>query len=151
MSAQKLVKVYGSWRNAPVPGVVFPLVKALTEGKKGNFVTVDGTSVPGYPNSNLRITVANKSDYEFVKSDTPLGLPEDAPKNVETDEEAIARIRDRFSILDEMTEATIEGTVRGMIVSGPPGVGKSFGVESTLERSNTFTKLAGKKCKYEIV
>jgi hypothetical protein len=151
MSAQKLVKVNGSYRNTPVPGVVFPLVKALTKGKKGDFVTVDGTTVSGYPDRHLRIKVASKSDYEFVKSDTPMGLPENAPKTVETDEEAIARIRDRFAILNEMTEATIEGTVRGMIVSGPPGVGKSYGVEHTLERSNTFTKLAGKKCKYEIV
>jgi hypothetical protein len=38
-----------------------------------------------------------------------------------------------------------------MIVSGPPGVGKSFGVESVLEKGDLFNKLADKKAKYEIV
>ena len=30
------------------------------------------------------------------------------------------RIAERFKILDEMTEATIDGVVRGMVVSDPP-------------------------------
>ena len=37
----------------------------------------------------------------------------------ETDEQAMNRIAERFKILDEMTEATIDGVVRGMVVSGP--------------------------------
>jgi hypothetical protein len=38
-----------------------------------------------------------------------------------------------------------------MIVSGPPGVGKSFGVETVLEKADLFNKLAEKKPKYEVV
>jgi hypothetical protein len=38
-----------------------------------------------------------------------------------------------------------------MIVSGPPGVGKSFGVEQQLEKAATFDRIAGKPLKYEIV
>ena len=50
-----------------------------------------------------------------------------------------------------MTQAVKDGNVRAMIVSGPPGVGKSFGVESVLEKSDLFNKLAEKKPKFEIV
>jgi predicted AAA+ superfamily ATPase len=66
---------------------------------------------------------------------------------VETDEEVIARIGERFDILDQMTKATIAGDVRAMIVVGPPGVGKSYGVEKQLEHSGLFDKLSGRKIK----
>ena len=69
----------------------------------------------------------------------------------ETDEEIIERLRERFEILDEMTKAVKTGDVRAMIVSGPPGVGKSYGVEQVLEKSDLFNKLAEKKPKYEVV
>jgi hypothetical protein len=38
-----------------------------------------------------------------------------------------------------------------MIVSGPPGVGKSFGVETQLEKAVMFDKLAGRKVRFEII
>ena len=52
----------------------------------------------------------------------------------ESDAEIIERLRERFPILDDMTKAVKTGTVRAMIVSGPPGVGKSFGVEAVLQK-----------------
>ncbi len=72
----------------------------------------------------------------------------DNPK--ETDEQIMTRLRDRFEILTEMTQASIEGVVRGMVVTGPPGVGKSFGVEEVLEKNNLFDKLAGNKLRFAI-
>ena len=45
----------------------------------------------------------------------------------ESDQQIIDRLRDRFDILESMTAAVKTGDVRAMIVSGPPGVGKSFG------------------------
>jgi hypothetical protein len=50
-----------------------------------------------------------------------------------------------------MTRATISGDVRAMIVVGPPGVGKSYGVEFELEKSGMFDRISGKKIKYEVV
>jgi hypothetical protein len=38
-----------------------------------------------------------------------------------------------------------------MIVSGPPGIGKSYGVESCMDRYSTFDDIAGKKRKFEVV
>ena len=69
----------------------------------------------------------------------------------ETDEQIIERLRERFDILDSMTAAVKSGDVRAMIVSGPPGVGKSFGVEQVLEKADLFNKIASIKPKYEIV
>ena len=69
----------------------------------------------------------------------------------ETDEEIVARLSERFSILTEMTKAVKGGEVRAMIVSGPPGVGKSYGVEDVLSRDDLFNTLGNKKPKYEVV
>jgi hypothetical protein len=69
----------------------------------------------------------------------------------ETDEQILTRLSERFDILTEMTRAVRNGTVRAMIVSGPPGVGKSFGVEAVLEKDGLFDILAERKPKYEIV
>ena len=43
----------------------------------------------------------------------------------ETDVQILDRLSERFEILEEMTKAVKNGNVRAMIVSGPPGVGKS--------------------------
>ena len=69
----------------------------------------------------------------------------------ETDEAIIERLGERFNILTEMTKAVKKGDVRAMIVSGPPGVGKSYGVEAVLEKDDLFNKLAQRKPKFEIV
>jgi hypothetical protein len=69
----------------------------------------------------------------------------------ESDDQIIERMRERFSILDDMTQASIDGVVRGMVVTGPPGVGKSFGVEAVLEKNSLFDKLAGNKMRFEVI
>ena len=71
----------------------------------------------------------------------------------ETDEEIIERLRARFEILDDMTRAVKKGDVRAMIVTGPPGVGKSFGVEAVLGRHSVMADIAQdeKLKKYEVV
>jgi hypothetical protein len=69
----------------------------------------------------------------------------------ETDAEIITRLAERFDILTEMTKAVKSGDVRAMIVSGPPGVGKSFGVEEVLSKDGLFDVLGERKPRYEIV
>jgi hypothetical protein len=69
----------------------------------------------------------------------------------ETDQQILARLGERFEILTEMTKAVKSGDVRAMIVSGPPGVGKSFGVEAVLQKDGLFDTLAERKPKYEVV
>ena len=69
----------------------------------------------------------------------------------ETDDEIVERLRERFQILTDMTRAVRAGDVRAMIVSGPPGVGKSFGVEEVLAKDGLFDVLGERKPKYEVV
>ena len=71
----------------------------------------------------------------------------------ETDDQIKTRLRERFDILDEMTRAVKKGDVRAMIVTGPPGVGKSFGVETVLSKHDVFATVAQneKLKKYEVV
>ena len=38
-----------------------------------------------------------------------------------------------------------------MIVSGPPGVGKSYGVETQMEKASMFDKIVGKKLRFNVV
>ena len=65
----------------------------------------------------------------------------------ETDAQIEARLADRFDILDILTEGTIVGNSRALIVSGAPGVGKSFGVEKMLRQydpsGETYTIVKG--------
>ena len=84
-----------------------------------------------------------------------LSLAQENNKRVstETDAEIIERLRDRFEILDDMTRAVKAGKIRSMIVTGPPGVGKSYGVETVLAKHDVFANVANdqKLKKYEVV
>jgi hypothetical protein len=71
----------------------------------------------------------------------------------ETDDQIKGRLRERFQVLEDMTRAVKKGQVRAMIVSGPPGVGKSFGVEAVLSKHDIMANIAGdeKLKRYEVV
>lgn len=137
----------GTYRNQAVVDEVFPLVKQFQLGSNGGFVTVDGTGRFG--KDKIRITVPTPSDYELVDSTAMVGPIVLA--NSQTDEERIVEISERFSILADMTKAVVKGDIRGMIVSGPPGVGKSFIVEAEIDRANVFPILSTSKKKHSII
>jgi hypothetical protein len=71
----------------------------------------------------------------------------------ETDEQIMERMAQRFDILEDMTRAVKKGDVKNMIVTGPPGVGKSYGVEKVLSKHDVFASVAQdeKLKKYEVV
>lgn len=56
-----------------------------------------------------------------------------SPVSVETDEQISERINDRFEILDILAQSCIVGDSRSLIVSGPPGLGKSYTIENALK------------------
>jgi hypothetical protein len=160
----------GEYRNMSIRNKTFQLVSDIKTGAKGMFVTVVDNGTLGLgEGKNVRIKIkdtkditlsgqtiadmtdaersrANKEDnmFSIVKPAEPLATPE-------TDEAAIERIRERFDILDQMAEGTTTGAVRAMIVSGPPGVGKSYGVEKVLEEASLFDKMANRKNRFEVV
>lgn len=87
----------------------------------------------------------------LLEFDTEAILRSEQAVAKETDQEILQRLGERFEILDEMTKAVRQGDIRAMIVSGPPGVGKSYGVEAQLQKADLFNTLAEKKPKFEIV
>src|SRR6056300_1451664 len=126
-------------KDTDITGLVFPMVEEFKVGAKGGYVTVDGSAVNGFPDRNIKIKVAGPEDYELVGDDVNTSVRE------ESDAEIIERIRERFDMLKDMTKAVKKGDVRAMIVSGPPGVGKSHGVEEVLDRYAMMEKLGAGK------
>ena len=153
MSAIRVIK--GEYRNRPVANKSFALVSGFQTGAKGSFVTVKNNGTfPNCPDT-IRIKVNKISDIEYVNGDAvskentvAFAKPQ---VEAETEEQIMTRIRERFDILHEMTKACVNGDIRAMIVSGPPGVGKSFGVEQEIEKATLFDKLAGKRLRAEVV
>jgi len=144
-----LIKIkQGSYRNSPIIETVFPMVKPVNIGKKGMFVTVDARALLGEDKGAIRVLLEGPDSFEYVTSEgeaVTQMIPAKVEKVQETPEEAMDRIRKRFAILDQMTDAVANGVVRGLIVSGPPGVGKSFGVERILDEYEAMHKLSGGK------
>lgn len=132
-----------------VAGTVFPLVEDYREDAQGGFITVDARGVRGFPDRNIKIRVSAADCYTPTNGDAVMHF-ETARAN-ETDDEIKARLRARFQVLTDMTQAAKEGHVKAVIVSGPPGVGKSFGVEQQLSKSDLFQQIANKPPKYEVV
>jgi hypothetical protein len=152
LSTVKIIN--GTYRNQQVNNMIFNLVKGFQTGARGGYVTVnaDGYFGPDLPEV-VRINVNSIEDVEFVGESAMVGemMTPVVKAPTETDEEVMTRIGERFDILDQMTKATIAGDVRAMIVVGPPGVGKSYGVEKQLEHSGLFDQLSGRKIKYEVI
>ncbi len=130
-------------RDTSVAGMVFPLVDGFKVGATGGYVTVDGRAIAGFPDRNIKIKVSSADAYESTTAVSE--------KREETDQETIERLRERFDMLEDMTRAAKKGDVRAMIVSGPPGVGKSFGVEKVLGKHDIIATLGDRPAKYEVV
>ena len=132
-------------KDVDLAGMVFPMTEAFKVGAKGGYVTVDGKSIAGFPDRNIKIACDGEHAYEAVDASTKTSVRE------ETDEETVDRLRERFEMLEDMTKATKKGDVRAMIVSGPPGVGKSHGVEKVLGKHDLIATLGERAPKYEVV
>ena len=131
-------------KDVELAGMVFPMIEEFKVGARGGYVTVDGSAVAGFPDRNIKIAVDSAQDYESAGKAK-------VTKREETDEETIERMRERFEMLEEMTRACRKGDVKAMIVSGPPGVGKSFGVEKQLGKHDLIATLGERAPKYEVV
>ena len=131
-------------KDVDMAGMVLPMVEGYKVGVRGGYVTVDGTAVPGFPDRNIKIMVPGADSVATTEDSVA------AAGREESDAETVERIRERFDMLSDMTKAVKKGDVRAMIVSGPPGVGKSHGVEQVLERYQTLETLGGTKT-FEVI
>ena len=140
----------GSYRNQEIKNKVYPLIKGLCHGANGKFVTVNSDG------NKIRVKVAGRQDVEKV-SETLYNRQQIneqelvAEKPRVDDATRIKEIGERFEILDDMTKALVRGDIRSLIVTGPPGVGKSYGVEEQLNKGSLFGDMAGQKRRFEVV
>lgn len=172
MSASHVKIIKGVYGKREITNEIWPLAKlfVLKSECGAGYITVHGSKVRGLEDRQCRIKVESEASFVYLNDDhepvavtiqeDPKYTPADTPKvvdhveeykSMETDEEAMERIARTFEILNELTSASAKGIVRGMVVSGAPGIGKSFGVERTLQRINAPAKLANKQEKFEII
>ena len=144
----------GNYRGYSIVNTKFKLISGYQTGARGGYVTVENNGAFPRFGSSIRVRVDSIQDIEYVNGepmkDNTVAFERPAAP-AETEEQAITRIRERSEILTDMTKATVNGDIRAMIVSGPPGVGKSFGVEQEIEKATLFDKLAGKRLRAEVV
>jgi hypothetical protein len=137
----------GTYRANVITGAVFELAVAsdgLKESGKGGFfinVKTEGTELFEPTRPTCRIRVMKETDCDFLGGDATevvagVALSKREPMIEKTDDQIMADTREKFGILQVMTEAALSGLVRGLVVSGPPGVGKSFGVEKLINQAN---------------
>lgn len=129
MQMQAVTIHRGHHRGRVVQNETYHLVRPFKVGANGGFVTVKNDE-----GVLMRIKVAGHDDFSH---DEPV-----VARVTETDDQVMERIGERFDILEEMTRAAMNNDVRAMIVVGPPGVGKSYGIERELRSSECFDKLA---------
>ena len=145
----------GEYGRTLLSGEVFPFLGHGRTPKGQMYVTVDGSrvNIPGIEPRRCRVKIDQPADYTPVSKEVfeaeaaPQEAELEAPK---TQEERMAEIQARFDILDDMAEACKEGTVRALILSGPPGIGKSYGVTTKLEQTSMFDNLQAVN-KWEVV
>lgn len=71
-----------------------------------------------------RDNVVEFPSYHNIKTDFVM---------LETDEDIATRINERFAVTENLVESAIAGDVRAVIVSGGPGLGKSYTVDKILK------------------
>ena len=135
--------IQGTYRGEEIRDQQFELVEGLKSGKSGRWITVNNTDSNGFPQGKIRIKVTDEACFSIEETEKPEEVQE-------TEEEVVARIRKRFQILDDMTRATGDGIIRGLIVSGPPGIGKSFGIEKIITQFDVNARMLDLKSKFGV-
>ena len=103
----------------------------------------------GISNNPTAVAPVASAVIDFVRH-----APINISSTYETDDEIENRIKTRFEVFESLVDEVIAGNIRGLIVSGPPGMGKSFPVEQklrTVETSRIVKGHASAKGLYELL
>ena len=78
-------------------------------------------------------------------SNAEIAARQQKPKKVRSDSEVLADLSERFTMLRKLTQAAIEQNIRALVVTGAPGVGKTYNVEDVLssKEDNRFEIVKG--------
>ncbi len=127
-----------------IENATFELLESFKRDKDGLYVTVDGSGVSGLRAGRNRVYVEREDCVQTAVDSAETD-------NSKSDAEIARNLSDTFEILGEMTQAVISGVVRGLVVSGPAGIGKSFTVEKTLVDNFGVFDIADDCKMYEVV
>jgi hypothetical protein len=160
--------IKGYHRGQTISGV-FKLIKPYQESASGGWVTVEAPENCTWAMTNAPRIKCGPADFNMLDaSGAPLGEHVVVDGGVragvststnyeqmfvqsETEDDAMSRIADTFSMLDKIVDACSRSLVRGLVVTGPPGIGKSFGVEKQLAAANMFRTMGGQDPMFEVV
>jgi hypothetical protein len=163
------VKVSKGFHRGQQCSGVFKLVKPFQDNGNGGWITVEDinglipwaqTNAPRIKLSKGDFTLMDAAGEELGEHVVIEGAAGGVSTSVdyeqmfmqtESEDEAMERIAETFLMLDKIVDACARSVVRGLVVTGPPGIGKSFGVEKQLEAANMFRTMAGQDPRYEVV
>lgn len=140
------------------------LASSLYYGKEvnGTFPLVEVTNGDKYCSRDVYVRIirdAKPINVHAFRSDMVIHNDDDGefkpamkalPTAHMTDEEIGKIIKKRFDIMSMMSEGVVNGDIRALIISGAPGVGKTFELERRMQKAllsqeiNKFTHLKGK-------
>lgn len=173
MSTQYVRIIKGFHRGNEVSGI-FPVHKAYNQGKitvcAAKFTFGNLVETPQIRVDEAAFQYVDPSDEgfevgvvapELVSSGefrgpgvsvTPAVLDYEAEfRKNETEEDAMNRIQHTFEMVKKVAGAVADGVIRGLVVSGPPGIGKSHEIEEVFSRRNAFRTLADQAPLYIVI
>lgn len=118
----------GIYKGEEVNGTFPCRYRAFKSASNGKDSRIE-ISMDGEP----RLVRVNASDCVYHDDDK--AVDEVIATVEETEEEIAERIKKRFSVMNKMATGAIKGVVKSLIISGAPGVGKTFTLEKKLDRA----------------
>ena len=149
---EQYVRISSGWTRggATITDRSFLLLDNLKRDKDGMYITVDSDGGADLRAGRNRIYMEGIHCYQPTTKHA--GPQMVLPVAAKTDEEIAHDQRETFEILGEMTKAVASNTVKGLVVSGPAGIGKSYTVETTLHDTlDMLGKLTGQGQMYEVI
>ena len=150
---QQFVHISAGWTRggATITDRKFRVLENMKRDKDGMYLTVESDGGSDLRAGRNRIYMEGIHCYSPTTQDaiTQVHVPQVESKS---DDEIAHDLGQTFEILGEMARAVAAGTVKGLVISGPAGIGKSHTVETMLENTlGVLGKLNGMGPMYEII
>lgn len=149
---QQYVHITAGWTRggATITDRTFQLLENVKRDKDGMYLTVESDGGGDLRSGRNRIYMENISCYAPTTKDAARRVP--AGVALRSDVEIARDLGETFEILGEMARAVASGTVKGLVVSGPAGIGKSHTIETTLHNTlSMLGKMNGMGQMYEVI